>query len=56
MLKEMIEHMLDKGSVWFASLGEINNHVRGCVTDGAWVPRTDALPFDASPIAELSRH
>lgn len=55
MLKEIIEHMISKGDVWFASLGEINDHVRDCTANGTWLPRADVLPFDVSPIAELSR-
>ena len=54
MLKEMIEYMLEKGGVWFATMGEINDHVRACIRDGAWSPRTDIIPFDQSPVEELS--
>ena len=54
MLIEMIEYMQKKGSVWFATLGEISAHVRARLADGSWRCRTDTLPFDVSPIAELS--
>jgi len=55
MLQQLIEHMLEKGNVWFATMGEINDHCRAAIADGHWIPRTDELPFDVSPIPELSR-
>jgi len=50
----LLEYIHDKGDVWITSMGEINRHVRACVADGSWTPRTDRLPFDISPIPELS--
>ena len=55
MLVEMIEYMIDKGGVWFTRLGEINDHVRSCIADGSWTARTDVLPYDESPIPELTK-
>jgi peptidoglycan-N-acetylglucosamine deacetylase len=55
MLIEMVEYMRAKGGVWFATLGDINDHVRRCLEDGRWSPRVDTVPFDDSPIAELAR-
>jgi len=55
MLIEMIEYMREKGSVWFATLAEIDLYIRRCLADGSWTCRTDTVPFDRSPIAELRR-
>ena len=55
MMVEMIEHMLARGDVWFAPLGEIAAHARRVGTDGSFVMRRDRLPYDQSPIAELFR-
>jgi hypothetical protein len=52
----MIEDMMKKGGVWFATLAEIAAHVRKVTASGAWKPRVERLPFyDASPIPELRR-
>jgi peptidoglycan/xylan/chitin deacetylase (PgdA/CDA1 family) len=40
----MIGKMLDKGQVWFAPLRDIAAHVRKCIADGTWTPRTE-LPL-----------
>ena len=50
MMIEMIEYMREKGDVWFASLGEINDYVRKSIADGAWKPRVDHVPYDPEPI------
>jgi len=50
----LLEYIHDKGDVWITSMGEINRHVRACIADGRWSPRTDTLPFDRSPVPELS--
>lgn len=55
MLVEMLDYMQNKGDVWFATMGEINDHVRQCMADGSWSPRVDVLPYDQSPVVELSR-
>ncbi|NRG17753.1 polysaccharide deacetylase [Rhizobiales bacterium] len=54
MLIEILEYIMSKGDVWFATMGEINDHVRRCIADGVWTPREDILPYDTSPIIELS--
>ena len=46
---ELIEHMHEKGGVWFAPLEEIAAHVRSVVASGAWTPRRDTLPFWPEP-------
>ena len=30
-----------KGGVWFAPLRDIAAHVRRCIADGSWTPRTE---------------
>jgi peptidoglycan/xylan/chitin deacetylase (PgdA/CDA1 family) len=54
MLVEIIEYIMARGDVWFATMGEIHDHVQSCIASGKWSPRTDVLPFDVSPISELS--
>jgi peptidoglycan/xylan/chitin deacetylase (PgdA/CDA1 family) len=41
----LIEYMLEKGDVWFATTAEIAAHARACIDDGSWVPRVDRLPY-----------
>ena len=52
-ITKLIEHMHNKGGVWFATLEEISAHVRKVVADGSWTPRTDRLPYYDKPIPEL---
>ena len=33
---QMIEEMLNRGGVWFATMEEIANHVRACIDNGTW--------------------
>lgn len=51
-MSQMIEYMLGKGDVWLAPLGEIARHVRTCIDDGSYVPRTVSLPYYLEPIPE----
>ena len=53
MMVEMIHYMRKRGGVWFATLGEINDHVRKTIAEGLWKPRIDAVPYDPRPISEL---
>ncbi len=53
MLCRLIEHMQEKGGVWFARLDEIAAHVRGLIEAGRWSPRIDRLPYYDGPIPEL---
>ena len=50
----MIEDMLGKGGVWFATLEEIANHVQKCHDDGSWQPRVDELPYYEGLVPELA--
>jgi peptidoglycan/xylan/chitin deacetylase (PgdA/CDA1 family) len=37
----MIQKMHDKGGVWFAPMRDIAAHVRRCIDEGSWTPRTE---------------
>ncbi|HUP31465.1 MAG TPA: polysaccharide deacetylase [Gaiellaceae bacterium] len=50
----LIEYMQDKGGVWFATMEEIARHVRACIDDCRWTPRTVDMPYYTEPIAELN--
>ncbi|MGH6718636.1 MAG: polysaccharide deacetylase family protein [Alphaproteobacteria bacterium] len=55
-MARMIEAMMTKGGVWFATLGEIAAHARQAAALGRWTPRVERLPYyAASPIPELGR-
>jgi hypothetical protein len=48
----MIGKMIERGRVWFAPMRDIAAHVRQCVADGSWSPRTETAisqPQGASP-------
>src|SRR5699024_1414297 len=42
---EMIEYMMNKGDVWFATLEEIAFHVKECIANGTYKPATHELPY-----------
>ncbi len=42
---QLIEHMVDKGGVWFARMDEIADHVTKVIADGSWTPRRHRLPY-----------
>lgn len=50
---KMIQTMLDKGDVWFAPLEEIALHVRKCINNGTYIPRSVELPYYDGRIPEL---
>ena len=52
---ELIEHMNDKGNVWFATLAEIGSHVQGLVDRGEWVPEVEKIPFWPKPVPQIVR-
>jgi peptidoglycan/xylan/chitin deacetylase (PgdA/CDA1 family) len=52
---ELIEYMTDKGGVWFATMEEIGNHIRGLIDRGEWTPRRERLPFWEQPVAQIAR-
>jgi peptidoglycan-N-acetylglucosamine deacetylase len=51
-VRALIEHMLGKGEVWFATLGEIATYVRGLIAEGSWAPRVEPVPLVAVPVVE----
>jgi peptidoglycan/xylan/chitin deacetylase (PgdA/CDA1 family) len=50
---KMIQQMLDKGDVWFATLEEIAAHVTSVSEKGEFVPRRERVPFYDAPVAEF---
>jgi len=54
-MAKLIEHMHQKGQVWFATLEEIAAHVKHVMADGLWTPRRDRLPYYEGPIPELGQ-
>ena len=51
---KMIEYMQSKGGVWFATMEEIALHVKRCIEDGSYQPRTVPMPYYEGPIPELT--
>ncbi len=52
-IAELMDHMVEKGDVWFAPLRDIAAHVEGLIADGLWTPRSDTLPQYPGPIPEF---
>ena len=51
---KMIEHMQNRGGVWFATMEEIALHVKQCVENGTYKPRIVSMPYYDKPIPELT--
>ncbi|RUT30072.1 polysaccharide deacetylase [Arsenicitalea aurantiaca] len=51
---ELIEHMQAKGSVWFASMAEIAEHIDGLVKRGEWQPDIEQIPFWRQPVPQIA--
>ena len=49
----LLEYMVEKGDVWFATLEEIGAHVDGLVERGEWTPRVERLPFWSEPVPQI---
>ena len=49
-VEKLIEYMLEKGDVWFATLEEIAAHVMDCIDNQSYQPRIDRLPFYGEPV------
>jgi len=49
-VEKLIEYMLEKGDVWFATLEEIAAHVMDCIDNQSYQPRIDSLPFYDRPV------
>jgi peptidoglycan-N-acetylglucosamine deacetylase len=50
---KLLEYMLEKGCVWFATLDEIARHVRSCCEAGTYEPRVVSLPYYEAPAPEF---
>jgi hypothetical protein len=46
----LLQHMLDKGNVWIASMEEIAAHVRSVTESGEYTPRVETLPYYPEPV------
>ena len=44
-IRDLIEHMQNKGDVWFATHEQVAAHVRELIASGQWTPRVDKLPL-----------
>jgi len=53
-IRQLVEHMMGKGNVWFATVGEIAQHVRSLMAQGAWTPRVDKIPFHQQAVSSRS--
>ncbi len=49
----LIERMLKRGDIWFATMEEIAAHIRTCTADGSYSPRVDKLPYYDAPVTAL---
>jgi peptidoglycan/xylan/chitin deacetylase (PgdA/CDA1 family) len=49
-IARMIEAMLARGGVWFATMEEIARHVQSVTATGAWRPRRVRLPYWDGPL------
>lgn len=49
-IRQLIEHMQARGDVWFATLGDVANHVATLEAQGLWSPRAETVPFHAAPV------
>jgi peptidoglycan/xylan/chitin deacetylase (PgdA/CDA1 family) len=50
----LVEDLLGRGDVWFATLGEIAAHIRALSEAGEYEPRVDQVPFYPGPIAQTA--
>ena len=51
---KLLEYIREKGSVWFARMDEIAQHVKDRIADGRYSPRVDELPFYDGPVQPRS--
>lgn len=49
-IRNLVEHMQARGDVWFATLGQITDHINALVATGAWQPRVERIPFFTTPV------
>lgn len=46
----LLQYMMEKGDVWFATMEEIADHVRTVTDSGEYTPRVESLPYYDGPI------
>lgn len=51
---ELIEYMVAKGNVWFATMEEIAAHINGLVERGEWKAPSESLPFWREPVTQIA--
>jgi peptidoglycan/xylan/chitin deacetylase (PgdA/CDA1 family) len=51
----LLDHMKQKGGVWFATLAEIGAHIDQLVASGSWKPQIERLPFWPEPVPQEAR-
>lgn len=44
-MEKMIQYMIGKGGVWFATLEEIAAHVNGAIASGEYTPTKERIPY-----------
>ncbi len=49
-IRELIEHMKDKGDVWFATHDQVAAHIRRLVDERLWSPRVEQVPLYRTPV------
>ena len=49
----LIEHMMAKGDVWFATCAEIAEHVAGLIARNEWTPPEETLPFYDAAVPQI---
>ncbi len=49
-IAKLIDYMQAKGGVWFATLGQIADHVWRLTDAGLWTPRAETVPFYRDPV------
>lgn len=54
-VERVIERLMKRGDVWFASMEQIARHVRECIDDGSYQPRVDDLPYYRERVTVVPR-
>jgi len=54
-MEKMIRYMIEKGDVWFATLGEIADHVNNAIQSGGYKPYKERIPFHGQSADSRSR-
>jgi peptidoglycan/xylan/chitin deacetylase (PgdA/CDA1 family) len=49
-VERLIDYMINKGDVWFASMEDIAAHVRSVVDSGQYTPVIDEIPYYQKPV------